>query len=58
MTNQEKYEQQLAQATVGLDLADQEQHFLNWIARWDAWTVDNLCSIIGKCRKEVPKNES
>lgn len=57
MTNQERFEQQLKQATEGMELENQEQDFLSWIARWDAWTVDNLCSIIGKCR-EGAKNES
>lgn len=53
MTNQEKFEQQLAQATAGIDLTPEEQRFLHWIAGWDTWTVDNLCSIISKCREET-----
>ena len=47
-------EKQLAEATKGIDLTDDEKRLLHWIAGWDAWTVETTCRIIEKCRKEVP----
>jgi len=51
-------EQMLLQVVASIDLTPEEQRFLHWIAGWDKNTVDNLCSIIKKCRKEEKKNES
>ena len=46
----EKLLRELREALEGIELAEDEQRFLNWISGWDEWTADQLVSIIGKCR--------
>jgi len=58
MTVHEKFEQQLMQSVEGIDLTEEEQRFLYWIAGYDKWTVDNLCSVIKKCRRETQEIEA
>ncbi len=57
MTNQEKLEKMLLQAVDGIMLTDQELRILEWLSGLDGYTVEPICSIIKKCREEVPQNE-
>ena len=57
MTNQEKLEKMLLQEVDGIMLTDQELRILEWLSGLDGYTVEPICSIISKCRKEVPQNE-
>ena len=50
MTNEERFIVRLQTATTGMVLTNEERSILNWLARWDAFTVDNVVSIINKAR--------
>ena len=50
MTNEERFIVRLQTATTGMVLTNEERRILNWLARWDAFTVDNVVSIINKAR--------
>ena len=50
MTNEERFIVRLQTATTGMVLTNEERRILNWLARWDEFTVDNVVSIINKAR--------
>ena len=50
MTNEERFIVRLQTATNGMALTNEECRILNWLARWDEFTVDNVVSIINKAR--------
>lgn len=39
-----------------LPLTEEETKTLKWLARWDAETVKNICTIIKKAKKSGRKN--
>ncbi|MDF2908771.1 MAG: hypothetical protein K0R34_4092 [Herbinix sp.] len=47
----EKFEQMLMRAVDGIELTESEIRILKWLAGWDGFAVDNVCSIIKKCRE-------
>ena len=57
MTNQEKLEKMLLQAVDGIPLTDQELRILKWLSGLDGYTVEPICSIIKKCRREGQAHE-
>jgi hypothetical protein len=52
----EKFEQMLLESVDGINLTESETKILIWLAGWDGFAVENICSIIKKCREA--KNET
>lgn len=44
--------QNLLEALEGIDLTDDEQKIIKWLAGWDLYTVANIVTIVEKCRKK------
>ena len=51
MTIEEQNRQKLREATKDIELSADEERTLNWLAGWDAYTIDNVVSVISKARR-------
>lgn len=47
----EKYLKILKKALEGIELTEDENRLVEWIAVWDLWTVQQFGQIIKKCRE-------
>jgi len=47
----EEYLKILKKALEGIELTEEENRLVKWIAGWDLWTVQQALQIIEKCRK-------
>jgi hypothetical protein len=53
----EKFEQMLLESVEGIALTESETKILKWLAGWDGFAVENVCSIIKKCREAQNETE-
>jgi len=54
------HEQQLRQlqdAIGNIELTPAERRSIEWLAGWESETVENICRIIAKIKKEHPREE-
>lgn len=47
----EEYLKILEKALEGIELTEEENRLVEWIAGWDLWTVQQFGQIIKKCRE-------
>ena len=47
----EEYLKILEKALGGIELTEEENRLVKWIAGWDLWTVQQFRQIIKKCRE-------
>lgn len=48
--DKEVYLAMLKKSLEGIELTDDEERFIQWIAGWDIWTIQNLVHLFNKCR--------
>ncbi|WP_175413089.1 hypothetical protein [Clostridium sp. AWRP] len=52
MAVQEKNLKKLLNAIGDVEITEKEMHTLKWISVWSVETIDNICSVIEKVKKE------
>lgn len=52
----EEFLKELKKILEGIELTEDEDRLIKWIAGWDLWTVQQFTQIIKKCR--MPANEN
>ena len=57
MTIEEQNRQKLREAVKDIDLTSDELHTLEWLARMEAYSVDNIISVMNKARAKGQKGE-
>lgn len=57
MTIEEQNRQKLREAVKDIDLTSDELHTLEWLAGWEAYSVDNIISVMNKARAKGQKGE-
>lgn len=50
----EDFLKELKKSLEGIDLTEDEDRLIKWIAGWDLWTAQQFVQIIKKCR--IPVN--
>lgn len=50
MTIEEMNRKKLREAVKDIELTDDEEHTLNWLARMEAYSVDNIISVLAKAK--------
>lgn len=52
MNSQERLEAKIMERLKGVELSEKERKSIKWLAKWDDYTVDSVCSLLAKVNSE------